>query len=53
MSIKLAPGETRQMDIILTPISPWMLPTGHISPDPNWYYPQNAYDGNLDTASRL
>ena len=49
MSIRLQPGETKQIDVALTPISPWMLPTGHISPDPNWYYPQNAYDGNLDT----
>ena len=49
MSIRLQPGETKQIDVALTPISPWVLPAGHISPDRNWYHPQGAYDGNLDT----
>jgi len=47
--ITLQPGEVKQANVALTPTSPWILPAGHISPDPNWYYPQDAYDGNLDT----
>ena len=49
MGIILAPGETKQIDVALTPISPWVLPAGASSSDPYWYYPGNACDGSLDT----
>jgi len=51
MSIKLAPGETRQIDVTLTPLGEWILPTGHIDPDHGWSGEEYGYDGSLGSGT--
>ena len=51
MSITLAPGETRRINVTLTALLPgWISPTGYTSPA-DWRYPWNAYDNNPDTVA--
>ena len=47
--ITLQPGEVKQANVALTPTSPWILPAGASSSDPNWYVPRAACDGSLNT----